>query len=70
LEDKRFIKVSRAFLGLTQSDLAYALGLTGNSIARMERGELDIRRVVILSIQFLLYEAGYTPRDLKPSDDI
>ncbi|MGI2050023.1 hypothetical protein [Shewanella oncorhynchi] len=54
MENSKFIKISRAYLDLTQVELANLLGLSGNSIARMERDELVIRPVVVLAIQYLL----------------
>ena len=46
-------KQLRLKLGLTQSELAQRLDLAGNSIARIERGELPLRKVVSMSILYL-----------------
>jgi len=49
LEFKRL----RLKLGLTQSQLAQSLDLASNSIARIERGELPLRKVVSMAILYL-----------------
>jgi transcriptional regulator with XRE-family HTH domain len=43
----------RLKLGLTQLQMASSLGLAANSIARIERGELPLRKVVSLAVLYL-----------------
>jgi transcriptional regulator with XRE-family HTH domain len=45
---------ARKTLRLTQSQLGDALGLHGNSIARMERDELPIVKQTELALRYLL----------------
>lgn len=51
--DNLEFKQLRLKLGLTQSQLAQSLDLAGNSIARIERGELPLRKVVSMAILYL-----------------
>ncbi|MGI2002412.1 helix-turn-helix domain-containing protein [Shewanella frigidimarina] len=46
-------KQLRLKLGLTQLQLAQSLDLAGNSIARIERGELPLRKVVSMAVLYL-----------------
>lgn len=44
----------RERLGLTQVALADALGTTGNTVARMERGELPINKRIVAALAMLV----------------
>jgi predicted transcriptional regulator len=48
------LKAARLALQLTQKGLAEALDLAKNHVARMERGELAIRRVTEFAVMHLL----------------
>jgi DNA-binding XRE family transcriptional regulator len=48
------LKRARARLGMTQGELAEALGMQKNSITRMEMGIQRIMRTTELSIKYLL----------------
>ena len=47
------IRKARKRLGMTQQQLAAALGMKTNSIARMERGERPVMPVTELAIKYL-----------------
>lgn len=47
------LKAERERLGLTQPQLAEALGMTRDAIARMERGDRPITRVTQMAIEHL-----------------
>jgi transcriptional regulator with XRE-family HTH domain len=47
------LRTIRKHLGLTQVKLAKAIGVTGNTVARWERGELPIREPMARLIQRL-----------------
>lgn len=53
----RDLRRIRNRLRLTQVGLAAALGMTGNSIARMERDETPIMRPTELALRYLLITA-------------
>ena len=44
-------KALRVEMGLTQSELAQALGITANAVARRERGERHIGPEAVLAIR-------------------
>jgi transcriptional regulator with XRE-family HTH domain len=48
----------RGALGLTQVKLGGRVGLTGNTVARMERGELGIPPTLELLLGYIAREAG------------
>jgi DNA-binding XRE family transcriptional regulator len=50
----RELRRARASLNLTQAQLAGALGLHKNTIARIERGELPIVKQTELAVKYLL----------------
>jgi len=47
------LRNARRYLNMTQAELGRELGMAGNTIARMERAELEIARVVELAVKFL-----------------
>ena len=47
------LRDARRYLTLTQGQLGAELGIHPNTIARMERDELEIARVVELAVKFL-----------------
>jgi hypothetical protein len=49
--DGAWLARSRRNLGLTQAELAEALGLAGNTVARIERDELPLTRVTRLAVE-------------------
>jgi DNA-binding XRE family transcriptional regulator len=63
--DNLEFKQLRLKLGLTQLQLAQSLDLAGNSIARIERGELPLRKVVSMA---MLYLESNTKNDSKLSN--
>ena len=44
----------RKKLGMTQEQLAHAIGMQKNSVARMERGELPVLKHTELAVKYLL----------------
>lgn len=48
------LKRARAKLSMTQKELAEALGVHWNSVARMERDEFPIIRTTELAVKYLL----------------
>jgi len=48
------LRRARERLGLTQSELAEAIGMRKNSIARMERRERPVMKHTELAVKFLL----------------
>ena len=52
------LKQARNRLGLSQSRLGEAIGMTREMIGLMERGDKQIERRTELSIRWLLYEDG------------
>jgi transcriptional regulator with XRE-family HTH domain len=48
------MKKARVKLKMTQAQLAEAVGMDKNSIARMERGERSVMRTTELSLKYLL----------------
>lgn len=51
-------KLARLQLGLNQTALAENLGMTRDSISRMERGTMEIERRTELAVRYLLISAG------------
>jgi transcriptional regulator with XRE-family HTH domain len=52
------LKAIRAHMGLTQAAFAARIGMAGNSVARMERGEMIITPPMALLIGYVAREAG------------
>lgn len=52
------LRRARERLGLTQREMAEAIGWQRNSIARCERGERPISRVTELAVKYLLLTMG------------
>jgi len=52
------IRMARAFLGWSQSDLAQMLGMTQRSIHRIEQGHAEPRRTTVLAVEVLLKGEG------------
>jgi DNA-binding XRE family transcriptional regulator len=48
------MRQARKRLGMTQKEFGEALGVHGNSVARMERNEFSIIRTTELAVKFLL----------------
>ena len=52
------IRRVRHAMGLTQVEFAERVGLTGNSVARIERGAMIITKTVALLVAYVAREAG------------
>ena len=52
------LRRARRKLKLTKRDIALALELHKNTVARMERGELPIMKTTELAVRFLLVKKG------------
>ncbi len=44
----------RQRLEMTQSEMGIAIGMRKNSVARMERGEMPIRKTTVMAVRYLL----------------
>jgi transcriptional regulator with XRE-family HTH domain len=55
------LRALRDHMGLTQIQFAERLKIAGNSVARMERGEMIITPPMELLISFVAREAGVDP---------
>ena len=55
------LRAIRAGLGLTQAEFAAKIAMTGNSVARMERGEMIVTPPMELLIGYVAREAGFDP---------
>ena len=44
----------RQRLEMTQSEMAICIGMRKNSVARMERGEMPIRKTTVMAVRYLL----------------
>ena len=55
------IKQQRDKLQMTQEELAKALGVAPNSVARLERGECKVTKLHELAIQAVLNSRGFNP---------
>ena len=53
-------------MGLTQAEMAERIGMTRNSVARMERGEMIVTPPMALLISFVAREAGVERRRQRP----
>ena len=47
------LRNARRYLNMTQAELGRELDMAGNTVARMERDELAIAKVVELAVKFL-----------------
>jgi transcriptional regulator with XRE-family HTH domain len=56
------LRKARERLKMTQSELAEAIGMQRNSIARMERGERPVLKHTELSVRYLLLTMSKTKR--------
>jgi DNA-binding XRE family transcriptional regulator len=54
--DRQEIRKARQRLGVTQAQLAQALGVTARSVIAWEKGEVPISTVVALAIRHLLQQ--------------
>ncbi len=54
---------------MTQSELADAIGMQRNSIARMERGERPVLKHTELSVKYLILTMRKTTRGKKSHGD-
>ena len=52
------IRMARALLGWSQSELAYRVGLTQRGIHKLEQGETDPRRATVRGIEAVWDEEG------------
>jgi DNA-binding XRE family transcriptional regulator len=59
---KAELRRARERLGMTQKQLAEAIGMRGTSIARMENGFQRIMRTTELSVKYLLLTMSKTKR--------
>lgn len=61
------LRVARVRLALTQQQFAALLGVTRNTVARWERGELTIKNPTLLAarVEQLLREHGHADRPNK-----
>jgi transcriptional regulator with XRE-family HTH domain len=62
---KEELKRARKRLGMTQGELAGALGMQNNSISRMEIGAQSIMRTTELSVKYLLLTMSKKRRGKK-----
>jgi predicted ATPase/DNA-binding CsgD family transcriptional regulator/DNA-binding XRE family transcriptional regulator len=70
--DAAELKRAREALGLTQAELAAALGVAPNTLARWERGTLKIRHpgFVELALERVRADSGATPRRPNPDHNL
>ena len=59
------LRRARIRLGKTQKELGEALGVHGNSVARMERDEFPIIRTTELAVKYLLLMESKKRREKK-----
>ena len=59
------LRRARERLGLTQAQLADALGMWRNSVARMERSELPVMKHTELAVKYLLLTMEKEPQRRK-----
>lgn len=58
MTDAPWLRATREQLGLSQAELAAALGLTQASVSRMEAGEQPVTRRTRLQVEALVHEAA------------
>lgn len=58
------IRMARAVIGWSQSELAFRVGLTQRSIHKLEQGETEPRRATMRAIEMLWRELGIEFEDL------
>ena len=52
----------RQRLEMTQSKMGIAIGMRKNSVARMERGEMPIRKTTVMAVKYLLLVKKSKPK--------
>ena len=62
------LKIRRATLGLSQSELAEELELTQNTVSRYEIGKLPIPKLVALAVDCLVEKKGRGPASADGPD--
>ena len=58
------LRMARAVIGWSQSELAYHVGLTQRSIHKLEQGETEPRRATARAIEMLWREQGIVFEDM------
>jgi DNA-binding XRE family transcriptional regulator len=58
------IRMARAVIGWSQSELAYRVGLTQRSIHKLEQGDTEPRRATVRAIEHFWREQGIEFEDL------
>jgi len=58
MDNLQFKEIRKDILKITQKDLSLMLGLSSNSIARMERGEMQIEKRTVLALKWIVYESN------------
>lgn len=58
------IRVARAVLGWSQSELAFRVGLTQRAVHKLEQGETEPRRTTVRAIEEIWREQGLEFEDL------
>lgn len=58
------IRMARAVLGWSQSDLAFRVGLTQRGVHKLEQGETEPRRTTVRAIETVWHDAGIEFEDL------
>jgi transcriptional regulator with XRE-family HTH domain len=64
-----FFASGRDVLGLTQKQLAEQLGVTANTVARWERGELPVSMLAILAMNYLVGKSEDEKKAPPPTID-
>jgi transcriptional regulator with XRE-family HTH domain len=58
------IRMARAVIGWSQSELAFRVGLTQRSVHKLEQGETEPRRSTVCAIELIWREQGIEFEDL------
>jgi transcriptional regulator with XRE-family HTH domain len=58
------IRMARAVIGWSQSELAFRVGLTQRSVHKLEQGETEPRRATVRAIEQFWHEQGIEFEDL------
>ena len=58
------IRMARAVLGWSQSELALRIGLTQRGVHKLEQGETEPRRSTVIAIEFVWRDEGIKFEDL------